>query len=185
VRLEWYGEQNLVNDCGDGVPCAEADHQLNRRSEMVLEAFPDPEKQYGLPEELMGKDVCDRDSFFEALQQEINAVPTVYFDFDGWDLRQVHRKELERVAVLMGRMDDLRLYIEGHTDQRGSEEYNRTLSERRADTVMEYLLKRGVDPSRMQHEWFGKSRPVNDCQTGDCTEEMHQQNRRTELRIRN
>jgi outer membrane protein OmpA-like peptidoglycan-associated protein len=185
VRLEWYGEQNLVNDCGDGVPCAEADHQLNRRSEMVLEAFPDPEKQYGLPEELMGKDVCDRDSFFEALQQEINAVPTVYFDFDGWDLRQVHRKELERVAVLMGRMDDLRLYIEGHTDQRGSEDYNRTLSERRAGTVMEYLLKRGVDPSRMQHEWFGKSRPVNDCQTGDCTEEMHQQNRRTELRIRN
>jgi outer membrane protein OmpA-like peptidoglycan-associated protein len=183
VRLEWYGEQKPVNDCGDGKPCAEADHQLNRRSEMVLEAFPDPERQYDLPKELMGRDVCDRESFFDALQEEINRVPTVYFDFDGSSLRQVHRKELERVAVLMGRMDGLQLYIGGHTDQRGSEEYNRTLSERRAKTVMDYLVNRGVDSSRMQHEWFGKSRPVNDCSTGDCTEEMHQQNRRTELRL--
>jgi outer membrane protein OmpA-like peptidoglycan-associated protein len=185
VRLEWYGEQNLVNGCGDGKPCSEADHQLNRRSEMVLEAFPDPEKQYELPKELMGKDVCDRESFFEALQQEINSVPTIYFDFDRSTLRQVHRKELERVAVMMGRMEGLQLYIEGHTDQRGSEEYNRTLSERRAKTVMDYLVNRGVDSSRMQHEWFGKVRPVNDCSAGDCTEAMHQQNRRTELRIRN
>jgi outer membrane protein OmpA-like peptidoglycan-associated protein len=185
VRLEWYGERNLVNDCGDGKPCAEADHQLNRRSEMVLEAFPDPGKQYELPGELRGKDVCDRESFFEALQKEINAVPTIYFDFDRSTLRQVHRKELERVAVLMGRMEGLELYIEGHTDQRGSDEYNRTLSERRAKTVMDYLVKRGVESSRMRHEWFGESRPVNDCAAGDCTEAMHQQNRRTELRIRN
>jgi outer membrane protein OmpA-like peptidoglycan-associated protein len=97
----------------------------------------------------------------------------------------VHRKELERVAVLMGRMEGLELYIEGHTDQRGSDEYNRTLSERRAKTVMDYLVKRGVESSRMRHEWFGESRPVNDCAAGDCTEAMHQQNRRTELRIRN
>ncbi|MFD2199927.1 OmpA family protein [Shivajiella indica] len=183
VRLEWYGEQDLVNGCGDGVPCGEPDHQLNRRSELVLEAFPDPEKQYELPAELMGRDVCDRESFFEGLQDEINSVPTVYFDFDRWDLRQVHRKELERVAVLMGRMDGLQLYIGGHTDQRGSEDYNRTLSERRAKSVMDYLVKRGVDGSRMQHEWFGEGRPVNDCSTGDCTEAMHQQNRRTELRL--
>ncbi|WP_245579287.1 OmpA family protein, partial [Algoriphagus mannitolivorans] len=46
VRLEWFGESQLTNDCGNGKPCSEANHQLNRRSELVLEAFPDPTKQY-------------------------------------------------------------------------------------------------------------------------------------------
>ena len=180
VKLEWFGERKLVNDCGDGVPCPEADHQLNRRSELVLEAFSDTERDYELPEGIT--DPCDLPGYLEGIAEEAG-LPTVYFDFDRSNLRQVHRKELERVGVMLNRKVDLRLYIEGHTDQRGSDTYNMGLSERRAKAVMDYLVNRGVDASRMEHSWYGESRPVNDCSTGDCTEAQHQQNRRTTLRV--
>ena len=180
IRLEWHGEQKLVNDCGDGVPCPEADHQLNRRSELVLEAFADTEKEYELPEGIT--DPCELPGYLERIAEEAG-LPTVYFDFDRSSLRQVHRKELERVGVMLKRRADLRLYIEGHTDRRGSDAYNMGLSERRAKVVMDYLVKRGIEASRMSHSWYGESRPVHDCSTGDCTEAQHQENRRTTLRV--
>ncbi|MCH7410843.1 OmpA family protein [Belliella sp. DSM 111904] len=182
IRADWFGEEKLTNDCGDGVPCPEWEHQLNRRSELVLEAFPDPTKQYELPKELLDKDICDEIGIFEELQRELNAIPIVYFDFDKSFIRPVHRKELERTAVMMNRMPHLNLNIEGHTDQRGSSEYNKPLSERRAKVVMECLKKRGVEAARMNYEWFGKSQPIHDC--GECTGAQHQENRRTELKLR-
>jgi outer membrane protein OmpA-like peptidoglycan-associated protein len=182
IRAEWFGEEKLTNDCGDGVPCPEWEHQLNRRSELVLEAFPDPSKQYELPKELLDKDICDANSIFEELQRELNAVPIVYFDFDKSTIRPVHRKELERTAIMLKRMPNMNLNIEGHTDQRGSEEYNKSLSERRAQVVMDYLKQRGVEAARMNSEWFGKTMPIHDC--GDCTPAQHQENRRTELKLK-
>lgn len=183
IRLEWFGKEQLVNDCGDGVPCAASEHQLNRRSELILEAFSDVNKQYDMPESLKGKDFCSPEELFEDIRKEIAALPTIYFDFDKSMLRSVHKKELERTAILLNRLPTLQLYIEGHTDQRGSESYNESLSERRAESVKNYLIKRGIDANRMESAWFGKSQPVTDCSTGTCTEAMHQLNRRTELRL--
>ncbi|WBL42990.1 OmpA family protein [Algoriphagus halophytocola] len=183
IRLEWFGEQELVNDCGNGIPCSEDAHQLNRRSELTLEAFPDPSRQYEIPESFQDMDFCDPEAIFEAIQKELEAIPTIYFDFDKSMLRSVHKKELERTAIMLKKMPNLMLYIEGHTDQRGSEEYNQPLSERRAEAVKRYLLDRGVEEGRMEETWFGETRPVNDCNELTCTEAMHQLNRRTELRV--
>ncbi|MBN7814140.1 OmpA family protein [Algoriphagus sp. YJ13C] len=183
IRLEWFGEQNLINDCGNGVPCPESEHQLNRRSELVLEAFSDPSKQYEIPEELKDKDFCDPEDLFTQIQDEIAQIPTIYFDFDKSMLRSVHKKELERTAIMLKRMPNLMLYIEGHTDQRGDDEYNKELSERRADAVKAYLTKRGIEDNRMEETWFGETKPVHDCNEVTCTPAMHQLNRRTELRV--
>lgn len=183
IRLEWFGEENLVNDCGNGIPCAETAHQLNRRSELVLEAFPDPSKQYEMPEGMKDMDFCDPEKLFQQIQDEIAQIPTIYFDFDKSMLRSVHVKELERTAIMLKRMPNLMLFIEGHTDQRGSDEYNLPLSERRAEVVKNYLTKRGIEANRMEDTWFGETRPINDCNSVTCTEAMHQLNRRTELRV--
>jgi outer membrane protein OmpA-like peptidoglycan-associated protein len=184
VKLEWYGEEQLSSKCPDGVPCPEAAHQLNRRSELLLEAFGDKNKQYDLPKEFMGKDICDPRDLLEALQAEMNAIPTIYFDFDKATLRQVHQKELERVGIMLKKMPNLNLAIGGHTDQRGSEDYNLELSQRRAKAVMNYLVDKGVAAERMQFEYFGKRNPVKDCSTGNCDEATHQLNRRTELLLK-
>nr|WP_244545534.1 OmpA family protein [Algoriphagus locisalis] len=183
IRLEWFGEQELVNGCEDGQPCSEVDHQLNRRSELILEAFPDPSKGYEIPESFKDLNFCDPETLFEDIQKELEAIPTIYFDFDKSMLRSVHRKELERTAIMLKRMPNLMLYIEGHTDQRGSDEYNKPLSERRADAVKKYLIERGIEDNRMEETWFGETKPVNDCNEITCTEAMHQLNRRTELRV--
>lgn len=184
IRIDWFGKENLANDCGDGVPCPETKHQLNRRSELVLEAFTDTERDYEFPMHLIGKDNCDITELMESIQREFNNVPTVYFDFDKSAIRAVHQKDLERVGIMLQKMKNLQLFISGHTDQRGNEDYNLKLAERRAKAVMDYLINKGIDSSRMQYEWFGKSRPINDCGNIPCTEEMHQQNRRTELQLK-
>src|SRR5690606_21466748 len=61
VTSEWFGEQQLVNDCGDGVPCPASAHQQNRRSELILVAFPDQNKNYEYPQELDGIDPSELD----------------------------------------------------------------------------------------------------------------------------
>lgn len=182
VRLEWMGESQLLNDCGDGKPCPEENHQINRRSELVLEAFPDPTKQYDIPEELKDMDFCEPEDIFEKLSSELSEIPTIYFDLGKNMLRSVHRTELERTAIMLKRMPNLMLYIEGHADQRGNEEYNRKLSERRAKAVMEYLINRGVDINRLESQWFGDTKPIHDCSDVTCADAMHQLNRRTELK---
>ncbi|WP_343508845.1 OmpA family protein [Algoriphagus sp. SE2] len=183
IRLEWFGEKNLVNDCGDGVACADSEQQLNRRSELILEAFSDTTKQYEIPEEMKGSDFCDPEELFKQIQDVIAQIPTVYFDFDKSMLRSIHKKELERTAIMLKRMPNLRLYIEGHADQRGEDNYNQKLSERRAEAVKSYLLHRGIEENRIEETWFGESRPIHNCNEITCTPAMHQLNRRTELRI--
>lgn len=183
VKLEWFGEEKRVNDCGDGVPCPETEHQLNRRSELVLEAFSDPTKDYKLPSQFIGRDICDPADIFTVLNEEINSLPTIYFDFDKADLRPIHKKELERVNLMMQRIPSLDLLLQGHTDQRGSDDYNMKLSERRAKAVEDYLSKRGLEKRRIVSEWIGESKPINDCASGDCSEQKHQENRRTELKL--
>jgi len=148
---------------------------------LVLKAFNDKGKQYELPE---GFDECD--DFLENLRAEITdkglvVIPKVYFDFDKATLRTEHKMALERLAVMMKNKEDFRLSLEGHTDLRGSEEYNKSLSERRSKSVLNYLLDRGVAKDRLNYEWFGKSRPVNDCVS--CTAAQHQENRRTEIKM--
>ncbi|MCL6261072.1 OmpA family protein [Aquiflexum sp. TKW24L] len=181
VKLDWFGEENRTNDCGDGVPCPETEHQLNRRSELILEAFPDKNIDYEMPAELLGKDICDPAALFSALNHE---VPTIYFDFDKATLRPVHKTELEKLALYLQHMGGLNLQVQGHTDQRGNEQYNMKLSERRAKAVMDYLVNKGVKQDRMSSEWLGKTKPVHDCVSVTCTEAMHQINRRTELHLR-
>lgn len=183
ISAEWFGEEQLVNDCVDGRPCPEREHQLNRRSELVLKAFTDTGKQYELP---VGFDECD--DLIENLRSQLTdkglvVLPKVYFDFDRATLRTDHKMELERLAVMMKNREDFKLSLEGHTDLRGSEEYNKSLSERRAKSVLNYLVDRGVSKDRLNYEWFGKSRPVHDCVS--CTAAQHQENRRTEIKMIN
>ena len=184
VKIDWFGEQQLTNDCGNGVPCPETKHQLNRRSQLVLEAFTDQNKEYELPESLFGKDLCDENSLFEQIQNEMNSIPTVYFDFDKSAIRAIHEKELEKVTLMMKKLKNLQLYLSGHTDQRGNEDYNLKLAERRAKAVLEYLVQRGIEANRIEYKWFGKLQPIHDCGSVPCTENMHQLNRRTELHLK-
>ncbi|MDD3313412.1 peptidoglycan-associated lipoprotein Pal [Pseudodesulfovibrio sp.] len=92
--------------------------------------------------------------------QELTSV-TIHFDFDSYELSQEARSTLALKANIMRRFPDVRVVIEGHCDERGTEEYNLALGERRARAAYEHLVILGVTPERMSIVSFGEERPVN------------------------
>lgn len=92
----------------------------------------------------------------------------------------------EYLLTLMKDKPAIRVEIMSHTDSRGNDDYNQALSQQRAQSVVNYLVEKGINRSRLVAKGYGESRLVNQCGNGvDCTEAEHQQNRRTEFRIIN
>jgi outer membrane protein OmpA-like peptidoglycan-associated protein len=89
-------------------------------------------------------------------------MPDVLFDFNKYTLKPAARERLARVSGIVLAYPDLKLEIEGHTDSIGSEEYNQTLSEKRAATVRDYLVTSGVSITNVVARGLGKSAPVAD-----------------------
>jgi outer membrane protein OmpA-like peptidoglycan-associated protein len=86
---------------------------------------------------------------------------------------------LNDLATYLNSNTNLKLALEGHTDNVGSETSNQTLSENRAKSVKDYLVSKGVAESRITHKGFGESKPIAD----NLTEEGKKQNRRVEFII--
>jgi peptidoglycan-associated lipoprotein len=91
----------------------------------------------------------------------------IYFDFDKYDIRANDAKALDTNAAWLKTNDNLVL-IEGHCDERGTNEYNLALGERRAKSTMNYLVSQGVQASRITIISYGKERPVCTEHTEDC-----------------
>jgi peptidoglycan-associated lipoprotein len=100
---------------------------------------------------------------FEGMIEDTNALAanTIYFPFDSSVIRKSEKSNLQAVATGLGADTNLKLLIEGNCDERGTEEYNRALGERRALAAREALAKLGVDPSRVRTISYGEDRPVD------------------------
>lgn len=102
---------------------------------------------------------------------------TIYFDFDRYDLRPDARKTLEENAEVLKANPTWKILIEGHCDERGSNEYNLVLGEKRARAAMEYLIRLGIDPNRLSIVSYGEERPADPGHN----EEAWAKNRRCEF----
>lgn len=91
---------------------------------------------------------------------DIPELKTVYFDFDKSELRPDAVAALNANAEWLNANADVVIQIEGHCDERGTREYNFSLGERRAKSVIQYLAQKGVDPERMYFISYGEDRPV-------------------------
>ncbi len=105
----------------------------------------------------------------------------VFFETGSAELKPVSRVELNRLKVLLEENPQIRIQINGHTDNVGSAADNRQLSENRARAVFQYLLDQGIDENRLSYKGFGESRPI----ATNETPEGRQQNRRTEFEVIN
>ncbi|MEX6627366.1 OmpA family protein [Tenacibaculum salmonis] len=107
----------------------------------------------------------------------------IYFDFDLSNIREDAEYELEHIVTVMKGNVDLFIKIESHTDSRGSKNYNRSLSDRRAKSTRDYLISRGISSERIASAiGFGEDNLLNNCDDANsskCTEEEHQKNRRS------
>ncbi len=116
-----------------------------------------------------------------ALGLVMNLGNSIEFDFDKATLRSVNRELLSRIVGVLLTSHDYHIYVYGHTDDVGSDEYNMDLSKRRADTVRDYLVKGGIDPSIISTKGYGKTRPL----VSGKDPASRARNRRVELAIVN
>jgi len=133
----------------------------------------------------------DRDAAREKLREQLNViletretarglivnVSDVLFDTGSANLKPGAREKLARIAGILATHPDLHLEIEGHTDSVGGDDYNQRLSERRAESVRNYLVRQSIPPTAVATAGFGESRPV----ATNGTAAGRQQNRRVEI----
>ncbi|GGE26985.1 OmpA family protein [Psychroflexus planctonicus] len=111
-------------------------------------------------------------------------IEEIYFDLDKYVIRQDAAAELAKVLEIMKAYPDISIEIGSHTDNRASKAYNNKLSQNRADATRNWLIEKGISKDRISAKGYGESQLVNKCKDGvDCTEEEHQQNRRSEFII--
>ena len=98
----------------------------------------------------------------------VNVGDRVFFDTDSSDLSAQARATLDKQAEWLNHYGQYSFTIEGHADERGTREYNIALGARRAETVREYLVSRGIAAQRMRTISYGKERPVAVCDDISC-----------------
>jgi outer membrane protein OmpA-like peptidoglycan-associated protein/tetratricopeptide (TPR) repeat protein len=117
---------------------------------------------------------------------EINKVfklNIIYYDFDKWDIRPDAALELDNLVKIM-KENPISIELGSHTDSRGTERYNMKLTQKRAESVVQYIIQKGIEPSRIKAKGYGESKLTNRCADGvPCSEEEHQANRRTEFTV--
>lgn len=112
-------------------------------------------------------------------EKAIITLNSVFFDFDKAELKQESIPELNRIVTLLNDRESMSIEIQGHTDATGPEDYNMGLSKRRAISVYDYLITKGIDPQRMTVKYFGETKPV----ATNATPEGRKENRRVEFEI--
>ena len=111
-------------------------------------------------------------------------IKMIYFDLDKSNIRAEAALDLEKILDVLNQNPTMKLDIRSHTDSRQTFKYNEALSDRRAKATINWLIKNGVNSSRLTGKGYGETQLVNKCADGvKCTEEEHQLNRRSEFII--
>lgn len=116
------------------------------------------------------------------LDQEI-VLDNIYYDFDKWNIRQDAEPTLNMLTRNLRLNPNIQIQLASHTDCRGQDRYNQQLSQRRAQSAVDYLIGQGIDADRLSALGYGESEPAVDCICARCSEDEHQSNRRTTFKI--
>ena len=102
----------------------------------------------------------------------------IFFDYNKHTLKEESFPELNRIAKMLNENQKIKIIITGHTDNIGSNSYNKKLSKERSQSVMDYLISKGVSKNRLSYVGFGETKPVAD----NSTEDGRRKNRRGRIR---
>lgn len=112
------------------------------------------------------------------------ALQNILYDLDKYFIREDAKPELNRLVVFMKDNPDVKVEVSSHTDSRGTNSYNQTLSQNRASAAVDYVVSQGVSRTRIFGIGYGETRLLNACSDGaNCSEAQHQVNRRTEMKV--
>jgi outer membrane protein OmpA-like peptidoglycan-associated protein len=114
---------------------------------------------------------------------QVVRLDNIFYDYNKWNIRADAAVELDKLVATL--MDNPTVVIElsSHTDCRGKDAYNQSLSEKRAKSAVDYIVSKGIDKARVKSKGYGESKPSETCECTKCTEDEHQRNRRTEFKV--
>jgi peptidoglycan-associated lipoprotein len=165
-------EQPAVND--DSIRMAEEDARRRAQEDADRRAREAADRARA---DSIARGEASRNQMLSAARNTLAAV--IYFDLDRSELSEAARATLDAKLPLLRANPGLRLRVAGHADNRGSDEYNLALGQRRAASARRYLVQQGIDGSRIETVSFGEERPVAEGQD----ESAWSQNRRDEFEI--
>lgn len=164
----------------------EKDEYLTKRSSFSMEGRE-------IPQILLKKEVTDTTFTFQIVMDkpeigkeitELYQINPIFYDLDKSDIRSDAAEELEKIVQFLKDNEIVTIELGSHTDSRASGPYNLKLSQRRAESAVKYITSKGISPERIKAKGYGETQLINECSDGvNCTEEQHQQNRRTEFKI--
>lgn len=118
------------------------------------------------------------------IPDDVLSINHIYYDLNKAFIRPDAATELDKVVELMYKNPGIRIQLESHTDARSSDSYNLDLSQKRATSAVNYIVRKGIAPDRIVARGYGESQLINQCANGvTCSESDHQENRRTEFRV--
>lgn len=152
----------------------------------VVKNYKDDCFSYNIPSKI-GRNItyeAPRDFFAEVPSKPSLVLDNIFYDFDKWNIRPDARPTLDSLVKVLKRYPAVPVELSSYCDSRGRATYNDTLSQRRAESAVAYIVSKGIDPGRITAKGYGETRLINQCSDGvTCTEAEHQVNRRTEIRV--
>lgn len=153
--------------------------EAERRDKEIREKEVAKLKEEEARRELERSLVAKKTPGIEGVVFESSLLKTIHFDFDRFDIRPQDADILKQNAEVLKRFPAVKIQIEGHCDDRGTNEYNLSLGERRANSTKNYLMLLGISRERLSTISYGEERPVDPGQN----EEAWAKNRRAEFVI--
>lgn len=118
----------------------------------------------------------------EIIKEQEIVLNEIKFDYDKSNITNEGAFELDKLVQVMQEKPSLVIFVKSHTDNHGSEQYNQSLSDHRAIATVQYVISKGIDPSRISGKGYGKTNPKIDCKD-NCTDAENAKNRRSEFLI--
>ncbi|WP_316799823.1 OmpA family protein [Pedobacter frigidisoli] len=134
---------------------------------------------------LTTSEVLKQDLYLEAIElMKGIRLENIYYDFDKWNIRPDAAVELDKLVKILLENPTIWIELGSHTDSRGKDGYNLSLSQKRAESAVQYIISKGIAKNRITAKGYGETQLLNKCSNGvECSDADHQLNRRTEFKI--
>lgn len=181
------------------IPNAEYKFVVDTEEDVLLSFIKDEKHDISDPEkigksEFIFRRLTDDDDTFRILneenvlievrQKEKFTLPSIYYETNSYEINAASAEQLDKLYILLKKNAHIKVIFESHTDSRGRDAYNLTLSEKRSDAAVKYLVKKGISKDMLEAIGYGETKLLNDCgNEKTCSDEEHAINRRTEISI--
>lgn len=156
------------------------DYELNINQKGYL----DYSRKFSLGDSLSGSVEIEPIQLKKITKGLVFQVDNVLYNYNDFTLLEDSKLALDKLIAFLKNNDNIRVEFSSHSDSRGAAAPNQTLSSKRSNSCVQYLITNGISANRIVSVGYGESKPINGCVDGyPCSEEQYQKNRRTEVKI--